>query len=92
MASVFPSFSWIPPCDRRFEQLMIGESWAGPSAPNGNGNGNIAHPSKVHVEPNHVDESTDAGENGGPGGEMMWDIMWSGWVKELPEPSLMHHM
>lgn len=24
--------------------------------------------------------------------EIMWDLLWPGWTKELPDPALMHHM
>jgi hypothetical protein len=68
---------------------MIGESWAGPS-------GSVARLVEKRApigEPERADDAhVDAEKNAGGSGEMMWDIAWSGWVKELPEPSLMHHM
>lgn len=72
---------------------MIGESWAGPSAssavlpPPVEKRGNDA---SDRADDTHLDGETNLAGNGN--GEIMWDIMWSGWVKELPEPSLMHHM
>jgi hypothetical protein len=66
---------------------MIGESWAGPS-------GTVAPLVEKRApigEPERTDDARAEETNSG-NGEMMWDIAWSGWVKELPEPSLMHHM
>lgn len=82
-------------------ELMIGESWgssAAPVVPPPSMTGNsrmeqVEQADEGDVALNEPVKRADVDRDGIQGMEqVMWDVLWSGWCKELPEPSLMHHM
>ena len=85
-------------------ELMIGESWGSstapvmpPPLPMSTGKSRMEEVEQADgaadVALHEPVKSADVDRDGIQGMEqVMWDVLWSGWCKELPEPSLMHHM